>query len=671
MNQDPGKRMDELIEEIEYHRQKYYGEDSPVISDAEYDLLERELLQLEAAHPTLVRAHSTSFRVGSGIADDHPTVPHVRPMLSLENAYTPEDLQRFFERTRESGHADLNYSVELKIDGLSLAAIYEHGTLARAVTRGDGKQGEDVTMNAKTIVDLPLRIPAWQDEPYMEVRGEVYIDHNNFARLNEARLDAGQNIFANPRNAAAGSLRMMDSREVAKRRLRIFVYQCMGPWAENLGRHMEALEKLGELGFPINPNNTLISTHDELMGLIEEWSTTRHDLLYETDGVVVKVDQYAFYEDIGYTAKFPKWATAYKFAAEQASTQIQKIEIQVGRTGVLTPVANFSAVQLAGTTVTRATLHNFDEIAKKDIRVGDHVFIEKGGDIIPKVVMVIEDKRTGEEVPFPPPKVCPRCEGETVQESGEVAIRCVNLACPAQVERRVTHFASRGAMDIQGLGKERVKEMVAENLIPDLTAIYRLTSHQLLKLDRMGNKSMRNLLAEIKKSKEKPFSRLLFAVGIPMIGAKVAEVLVEEFPSYERLMAASDEEIAAIHGMGDKVAQSLKKHLEMDGYRTMFQAFGELGLTLDDSAALEQEAAEQGEQPLEGKTVVITGSFTSGSRTELTELLKTLGAKVTGSVTKKTDMLVAGEKAGSKLAKAQSLGVEIVHEEWLNQWRNP
>ncbi len=670
MSQDPGLRMDELIETIEYHRRKYYLEDAPVIADAEYDLLERELLVLEAAHPQLVRPYSTSFRVGGGIAEDHPTVEHSRPMLSLENAYTHDDLARFFEHTRTSGHHDLAYAAELKIDGLSLAVVYQHGQLSRAVTRGDGRQGEDVTLNAKTIRDLPLWVPAWRDVPQMEVRGEVYIDRRHFERINAERLADGQNLFANPRNAAAGSLRMMDSGEVAKRGLRMFVYQAFGPALPEGGSHLAGLRRLAELGFPINPNNTLVHNQDELLALIERWSAIRDQLTYETDGVVVKVDQSAYYDDIGYTAKFPKWAVAYKFAAEQATSQMRNIEVQVGRTGVLTPVAVFEPVQLAGTTVTRATLHNFDEIAKKDIRIGDWVFIEKGGDIIPKVVSVILEKRNGSETAIAAPTCCPRCGGPTFQEVDEVAVRCANLACPAQLERRITHFASRAAMDIQGLGQERVQQLVGAGLITDLPSIYRLTGHQLLKLERMADKSMRNLLGEIEKSKEKPFAKLLFAVGIPMVGAKVAELLVERFHSYERLRQASAEEVASLHGLGAKLAESLCQHLAMPGYQEMFAALAELGLTLDDSARFQDDTAGgETDKPLAGKTVVITGSFVSGDRTELTDLLKRLGANVTGSVTKNTDLLVAGEKAGSKLAKAQSLGVEIVDEGWLAQWK--
>lgn len=666
MSQAVEKRMDELIEEIEFHRQKYYGEDNPVISDREYDLLEKELLDLEAAHPQLVRPHSPSFRVGSGLVDNHPSREHRTPMLSLGNAYNREDLENFLTRTGPDIGASPVYAAELKIDGLSLSVVYENGVLARAVTRGDGRVGEEVTANAKTIHELPLRVLAWSDIAEMEVRGEVYMSKTTFEKLNEQRLEEDKPLFANPRNAAAGSFRQLDSRETARRKLSMFVFQIVGPWAKAFNSHLASLKAAGELGFPVNPLTREIKGKTELFELIEEWAVLRRELEYETDGVVLKVDNPGLYERIGYTAKFPKWATAYKFPAEQATTQIHSIEIQVGRTGVLTPVANFAPTPLAGTTVSRATLHNFDEVKKKDIRVGDWVFIEKGGDIIPKVIKVIVEKRTGEEEEIQSPETCPRCGGETFREEDQVAVRCVNLACPAQLERRITHFAARGAMDIQGLGKERVQQMVAEGLIPDLPSIYRLTPEELWKLDRVGNKWISNLLGEIEKSKTRPFSKLLFAVGIPMIGAKVAEVLVEHFGSYDRLASAGEEEIAAIHGMGEKVAWSVFSHLRLDSFREAFAAFKELGLNLEEVIVSDDQP-----KPLAGKTLVVTGSFESGSRTELTALLKGLGAKVTGSVTGKTDLLLAGEKAGSKLAKAESLGVEIVNEEWVKQWQNP
>lgn len=668
MSEDVGARMDALIEEIEYHRLKYYRDDNPEISDYEYDMLEKDLQRLEAAHPEQVRPHSPSFRVGSGIAADHATVPHRRPMLSLENSYNPEDLEGYFKRTRKGAERDdLRYVAELKIDGLSLSVIYEKGVMTRAVTRGDGQVGEDVTANARTIRDLPMVIPSWRDLDVMEVRGEVYIHADTFKQLNARRQDEGMQVFANPRNAAAGSLRMMDSSEVAKRKLSVFIYQALGPFIDQIGSHYETLTALNQLGFPTNPNNRIITNQDEMLELIDAWNTLRHTLPYDTDGIVLKVDDTSVYEAVGYTAKFPKWATAYKFAAEQASTRIEAITIQVGRTGVLTPVANFEPVQLAGTTVSRATLHNFDEIRKKDIRVGDYAFVEKGGEIIPKVVKVILEKRPEDSQAYEVPQNCPNCSEPVEQIEDQVAVRCVNLACSAQLERRLTHFCGRKAMDIQGMGRETVQQLVEKGMIKTLPDIYRLERDKLIALERMAAKSADNLLAEIEKSKEKPFARLLFAVGIPMIGEKVAEVLVDEFGSLQTLREVMVEHIADVHGLGDKLAESLKHHLALPSYVEAFEAFGELGLKLEGPR---KQTVDTSALPLGDKTVVITGSFERGSRPELTNKLKALGAKVVGSVSKKTDLLVAGEKAGSKLAKAESLGIEVVGEEWFDQWEN-
>ena len=667
MNASVEQKMDALIEKIEYHRRRYYQDSDPEITDAEYDLLEKELLDLEKAHPTLVRPDSPSFRVGSGLVKDHPTRAHRRPMLSLENAYTIEDVVDFFVKTQKAAGCELDYAAELKIDGLSLSVIYEHGFMTRAITRGDGKTGEEVTLNAKTIVDLPLRIPVWSSLAEMEVRGEVYLAKSTFQKLNQSRMEAQLPLFANPRNAAAGSMRMKDSTEVAKRKLRILVFQALGPWADSFNSHLGCLAALDELGFPVNPNNTQIRDKNHLLDIIDRWQALRAELEYDTDGVVIKVDNPSFYERIGYTNKFPKWAAAYKFVAEQATTRINRVSVQVGRTGVLTPVAHFEPVQLAGTTVGKATLHNFDEIEKKDIRIGDWVFIEKGGDIIPKVVKVVLDKRPGDAVPIEVPERCPRCDGPTEQVPDQVAVRCVNLACPAQLERRITHFSGRNAMDIQGLGKERVQQMVAQGLLRNLADIYQLDKDKLWQLERVGDKWIANLLGEIEKSKAQPFSRLLFAVGIPMIGEKVADVLVEAFGSYDQLLAAEPESIAEIHGMGEKVAESLVHHLQLQSYREAFEAFRRAGLQL----AREEKTEDAGPQPFADKTLVITGTFSLGSRTELTQHFKGLGAKVTGSVTKKTDYLLAGEKAGSKLAKARSLNVEVVDEEWVKQWLSP
>jgi len=662
MNESVARQMDALIEKIEYHRQRYYGEDNPEISDSEYDKLERELQELEAAHPDLVRPYSPSFRVGGVVSGQHPVLPHRHPMLSLENSYHREDLMRFVTRCVNAVGHELSFAAELKIDGLSLSLTYENGVLARAITRGDGKEGEEVTANAKTIDRLPLRIPAWSELAEVEIRGEVYLSKSAFEALNDRRLEEGLPLFANPRNAAAGTLRMLDSGEVARRKLAIFVYQVIGKFPDAANTHLGRLQNLADLGFPVNPHNREVTKTDEWPELIDQWQTMRNELDYDTDGIVVKVNDPAYYDEIGYTTKFPKWATAYKFPAEQASTQITDITVQVGRTGVLTPVAHFEPVSLAGTTVTRATLHNYDEIRKKDIRIKDWVFVEKGGDIIPKVLKVIEEKRPADAVPTEIPSTCPRCGAKTFRDQDQVAVRCDNLACPAQLERRIRHFASRNAMDIQGLGKERVEQMVSLGLVKDFPSIYRLDDAALRKLDRVGDKWIGNLLENIEASKAQPFSRLLFAVGIPMIGEKVAEQLVETFGSYQALSQAEVPAIAAIHGLGEKVAESLVEHLQMPSYIEAFQAFAELGLKL------EAERKEVGEQPLEGKTIVVTGTFENYSRKSITQALKDLGASVTSSVTKNTDILLAGEKAGSKLAKAQALDIEIQDEEWIRQW---
>ena len=657
-------RMDELIEQIEYHRQRYYRDDDPEITDAEYDALERELRELEAANPTLVRPHSPSFRVGAGISESHEVVAHQHPMLSLDNSYDRIELLKFVERCQTAVGHELAFSAELKIDGLSLSLVYQNGIMQRAVTRGDGKVGEVVTANARTLRSLPLHVAAWKAVAEIEVRGEVYLPRSAFKELNERRLKEELPLFANPRNAAAGTLRMLDSSEVAKRGLDIFIYQIIGSFPGMPATHFETLKAMGDLGFPINEETQVVTDPAAWEPLIENLQNRRAEFDYETDGIVVKVNDPAYYDEIGYTTKFPKWATAYKFPAEQGTTRILDITIQVGRTGVLTPVAHFEPVALAGTTVTRATLHNFDEIEKKDIRIGDWVFVEKGGDIIPKVVKVITSRREGDLQKFPLPKSCPRCGAETVRVEDQVAIRCDNLACPAQLERRIRHFAGRNAMDIQGLGKERVQQMVEAGILKDLHGIYKLNDQQLRNLERVGDKWISNLLEQIEGSKAKPFSRLLFAVGIPMVGEKVAEQLVEAFGSYEELCKASHEKIAAIHGLGEKVAEALATHLAMPSYQEAFKAFEAAGLKLEHAREV------RGEQPLAEKTIVVTGTFANFSRNSITDALKALGANVTSSVTKNTDLLVAGEKAGSKLAKAESLGIEIKDEDWMLQWQN-
>jgi DNA ligase (NAD+) len=667
--QTAAERMDSLIESIEKHRRHYYVEDQPQISDQEYDALEAELKDLEEKFPDQVRKHSPSFRVGGFVAEGHPSHEHARPMMSLENSYNRDDLKRYLKRTVEAvpNDADLTYCAELKIDGVSLSLIYEKGGLVRAVTRGDGKTGEVVTGNARTIRDLPLFVPEWAEIETMEVRGEVYLPRKHFDELNERRASRDLQLFANPRNAASGSLRLLDANEVAHRGLAIFIYQVMGPWAEDLTSHSRSLLELKKLGFPINDQTETFTDESKLDEILDRWLVLRPELDYDVDGAVLKVDSYRWHDRIGYTNKFPKWATAFKFPAEQATTVLREISIQVGRTGVLTPVANMDPVTLAGTTVSRATLHNFDEIQKKDIREGDTVFIEKGGDIIPKVIKVVLEKRPADSKPYRLPENCPSCGEKPKHIEGEVAVRCVNLACPAQVERRIMHFASRNAMDIRGLGREWIQQMVEQGLLTDVASIYDLEKEKLLQLERFGEKSATNLLKEIEKSKQRPFAKVLFAAGIPMIGEKVAELFVEAYPSYQKLKEAKLKGLIDIDGIGEKVAENLQKYLQQEGYQKLFEAFEKHGLQLEQE---QTQAVADEDQPLAGKTIVITGSFADMSRTQIASLLKSLGAKVTGSVTGNTDLLVCGEKAGSKLTKAENLGIEIQREDWLEQWQN-
>lgn len=664
MTQAVQDEMRDLITEIEYHRRRYYLDQDPEISDFEYDQLERRLKELEQAHPELRQSDSPTQRVGGFIADSHPSQPHRTPMLSLDNAYTEEEVLDFVKKCQEATSSDLNFSAELKIDGLSISLRYRFGSLAAAVTRGDGTVGEEVTSNAKTIRCLPLFVKEWRDLEEVEIRGEVYFRRSRFEVLNQERMDKGLDAFANPRNAASGSLRLLDSTETATRGLDMFIYQAVGTYADRFESHYQLLTHLKSLGFPTNEHTTFCPDAEQLIQTIQNWQDLRHDLDYDTDGMVLKVDELRAHEEIGFTQKFPKWALAFKFQAEQATTQIKAITIQVGRTGVLTPVAELEPVLLAGTTVSRATLHNFEEIQRKDIRVGDWVFIEKGGEIIPKVVKVILNKRNDPSCATEPPTQCPTCGGSVEQEKGQVAIRCVNLSCPAQLERRIQHFAQRKAMDIRGLGKEWVQTLTRAGLLTDLPSIYQLKASDLKKLERTGEKWIENLLNEIEASKTRPFRKLLFGVGIPMIGEKAAELLVDHFLSFERLSQASEEELAALHGVGEQMAWSIAKHLKEDTVQRMFNTFAELGLQLS-----EKPSSSDQQRPLENKTVVITGTLDAMSRTQAADLLKQLGAKVTSSVSKQTDFLLAGAKAGSKLAKAKKLEVEIVDEEWLQQWQ--
>jgi len=657
------KRMRELIEQITYHRMRYYGQNDPEISDGEYDRLEAELRALERDHPELRQEDSPSLSVGAAERIAAGAKAHFSPMLSLENAYSFGEIAAFRLRLEHELGFSPDLCAELKIDGLSLSVVYEQGQLRHALTRGDGLQGEDVTAAARTIHSLPPFVSAWTGAERMEVRGEVYLDKASFQRLNAEREAAGLPAFANPRNSAAGTMRLLDVAEVARRGLSIFIYQMLGDQPHS---HFSSLSLLSELGFPVNPHNRLLKEGAGLEDLLHQWEAARHQLPYETDGAVIKLDAQPLRGRLGSTSKFPKWAVAFKFPAEQASTRIRHIHIQVGRTGVLTPVAEFDPVSLAGTTVSRATLHNYAELARKDIRLGDAVFVEKGGEIIPKVVKVITSRRDGSEQAIEPPSHCPSCGEPTVREAGLVAIRCVNLACPAQTEARILHFCGRDAMNIQGLGREWVQTLLQLGILSDLASIYELNAERLQGVERAGSRWIANLLEEVDRSRKQPFEKVLYALGLPMVGEKVAALLVARFGSLEALSMASEAELAAIPGIGEKIASSVRSQLNEEPTRALIHRLQGKGLSL----AAATRTAQATDLPLQGRNIVLTGSLNSMTRGEASDLLRSLGAQVQDAVTGTTNLVLAGEKAGSKLAKARSRGIEIVAEDWLEPWKN-
>lgn len=662
MSDKVSKEMRRLVDAITYHRNRYYQDNDPEISDAEYDALEAELRQLEQDYPQHIQPDSPTWRVGSGQVEDHRVVPHAFPMLSLDNAYDDMELKRFANRLCELQGEFPPLTVELKIDGLSLSTVYERGILTRAVTRGDGLKGEDVTENARTIKDIPLRVHGFNSRERVEVRGEVYMERAVFDRLNEGRLAREDPPFANPRNAAAGSLRLLDPKLAAQRQLRFFAYQAMPPYVDEFESHHDVLDAMAREGFSVNPHRIKVHDIQALIETRDQLQALRQNLPYDIDGMVIKVDALQLHRTLGATAKHPRWALAFKFPAEQATTQVKDIHIQVGRTGVLTPVAILEPVNLAGSTVSRATLHNYDDIKKKDIRVGDWVFVEKGGDIIPKVVKVISQRRRGDEPPTKPPTQCPACDHRVESTPGQVALRCLNPGCPAQVERRILHFASRPALDIQGLGREWVQQMTSHGILTDPASIYHLSREKLRGLQRSGDKWATKLLKEIDRSRSAPFAKVLFGLGIPMVGEKTAELLVEHFPTIEALAAASKNDIAGIHGIGDTVAQNVVSTLNSPDMMQLIASLKEAGLNFEAEAS-------SGEKPLQGKTIVLTGSLQHWTRDQAKARLKQLGASVSSSVSRNTDLVIAGTQAGSKLAKARQLGVEIVSEDWMESWR--
>lgn len=653
---NPNERIQTLVTELNTHNYNYNVLNAPTLSDREFDHLMHELIDLETKHPTLILPDSPTQRVGSDLSKEFPTVVHDVPMLSLANTYSEDELRDFEDRIRkELPEENLQYVAELKIDGVALSLTYENGLLVRGITRGDGTQGEDITNNVKTIQSIPIRLSKPID--HCEIRGEVYLSHQTFDALNQQREQDEENPFANPRNAAAGSLKLQDPRVVAQRRLSFFAYSFRSTNFTQ-STHSENLDYIQKLGLPVNPNRALCNGIEDILTFARHWQEQRPNLPYDIDGIVIKLNTVAQQNKLGATAKTPRWAISYKYSAEQAETLLKEITLQVGRTGVVTPVANLEPVQLAGTTVSRATLHNAEELERKDIREGDTVILEKGGDVIPKVVRVVTTKRPANSQPFTFPTTCPMCEAPLEKDETEVAIRCVNTRCEAQLKGNIRHFASRTAMDIEGLGIALVEQLVDQKLVQDVGDLYSLTLEQLSNLDRMAEKSAQNVIEALEASKKQPFHRLLFALGIRHIGATVARALADNFHTIDKLRETPPEEIEAVHEIGAAIAQSIHAYLNNDENWAVIEKLRAA------NAPLEAEAPQDtGPKPLDGKIVVVTGTLSRWGRQQIQDLVRTLGGKPTASVSKKTDLVIIGDNAGSKKDKAESLGIEILDEE--------
>lgn len=657
------QRIDELKQLLDQYGYEYYVLDKPSVPDSEYDEKLHELQKLEEQFPEFLTEDSPTQRVGGEPLAGFQKVEHRVPMLSLSNAFNEQDIRDFARRASQGVEGDISFVCELKIDGLAVSLTYENGKFVRGATRGDGTVGEDITNNLKTIRSIPLTL---KEPETIEVRGEAFMPHQSFLKLNEERLKKEEEAFANPRNAAAGSLRQLDPKIAAKRHLDIFLY-AVGEWENNdITTHSGRLEKLKELGLKTNPEWKKCSTIEEIMEFIEYWTKERPNLNYEIDGIVIKVDRLDQQEELGYTAKGPRWAIAYKFPAEEVMTKLVDIELSVGRTGVVTPTAILEPVRIAGSTVGRATLHNEDLIREQDLRIGDTVVLKKAGDIIPKVVRVVEEKRTGDEQEFHMPDNCPACGNELVRLEGEVALRCNNPNCPAQLIEGMIHFVSRNAMNIDGLGEKVVAQLFQENLIETIADLYRLDREELLKLERMGEKSVQNLLEAIEASKSNSLERLLFGLGIRFIGAKAAKILAMEFETMESLQKATYEDLVTIDEIGEKMADSIVQYFQEEKVIDLLNELRELGLNMEYTGPKKQEASSE-ESVFAGKTVVLTGKMETYTRNEAKELIEALGGTVTGSVSKKTDILIAGEAAGSKYDKAVKLGIMIWDEEQLQE----
>lgn len=650
-------RIRELVETISHHDIKYYVEDNPEISDFEYDSLINELKQLEAEYPDLILPDSPTRRVSGKPLDEFPQVEHKVSMLSLANCYSPDELKEFDSRVhRLLGEKErVEYIVELKIDGLGIALLYEDSMLARGATRGDGRIGEDVTSNIRTIRSIPLRLKAEGGLRSAEVRGEVYMPTDGLKRLNKEREASGEPLFANPRNAAAGSVRQLDPKVAATRPLDAFFYTLSFNEDPMPATHEDCLERMRRSGLRTSPNTKKFDSIEKVMQHISSWESKREDLEYEIDGIVIKVNSIAQQEKLGYTAKEPRWAVAYKYPPKQRTTKLVDIQVQVGRTGALTPVAVLEPVQIGGVTVTHATLHNEDEVARKDLRIGDYVLIERAGEVIPQVVKPIVDKRKGNERSFKMPSKCPVCGSDAVREEDEAVRRCVNASCPAQVKERLTHFCSRDAMDCEGVGPSLISQLVDKGFVTKATDLFGLTKDQLITLEGIGDKSSQNILDALRKSIDKDFERVVFALGIRHVGWTTAIALAQAMGTMDRLENASVDELSKIGGIGEVVAESVHDFFQNQKNRQLIDGMRKIGLSM--------EARSRPTGALEGKGFVFTGELRSMPRSDAEALVISLGGRITASVTKATDYVVVGENPGSKLAKAKSMGKTILDED--------
>jgi DNA ligase (NAD+) len=648
------KRIQKLREDIVFHEKKYYVENDPQISDYEFDMLIKELINLERQFPELIMPESPTQRVGEQPLEGFASVKHSTPMLSLDNCYTMEELREFEERIQKIiPTAKITYVAELKIDGLGISVIYRNGKFAQAITRGDGLRGDDVTANVKTIRSFPLAILQSRE---LEVRGEIYLPFPSFRKINRRRENEELPLFANPRNAAAGSIRLLDPKEVAARMLDVFLYTLFvgGEEKESQWQNLQTIKKLG---FKTNPQSRQCTSLDDVISFYEEWRERRDTLDYDVDGIVIKVDSIEQQKLLGSTAKFPRWAISFKFPARQATTQIKDIVVQVGRTGALTPVAVLEPVKLSGTTISRSTLHNEDEVRRKDIRIGDFVLIERSGDVIPKVVRAIKEKRTGKETPFNFPKKCPVCHTATFRSEDEAISRCINPSCPAKLKESLLHYSSRRAMNIEALGVALVYQLLEEKLVQIIPDLYTLKYEELVDLERMGPKSSLNLLDEIERSKERDLPRLIYALGIRFVGERTAQAIASHFKDLDSLIKATADELIQIEDVGPKVAESIVFFFRQPENKILIDKLREVGVNF-----FSQTEAVSEEGPLSGQTFALTGKLTKFSREEARKEIEQRGGTVTSAVSRKTDYVIAGDDPGSKLEKAQKLGVRVLNE---------